>query len=77
MTRIYKQAQRVLVFVGNPLYNDLQDYYKLFNYIGTKLCRGAGVKCIKRHPGSKKYKSIIYSPSSVPTVVLTHTYKIR
>jgi len=58
MTRIYKQAQRVLVFIGNPLHDDLQDYDELFDYIRTELCRGGGVKRIKRQPDSEKFNSI-------------------
>ena len=62
MTRIYKQAQGVLVFIGNPLDDDLHDYDELFHYIKTKRHRGGGVKyikkTIKRRPDSEKPESI-------------------
>ena len=79
MTRIYKQAQRVLVFIGNPLDDELQDYYELFDYIRTELRHGGGVKCLKncigkyfkkyfkRVPNSEKFYSICSILSIVST----------
>ena len=62
MTRIYKQAQRVLVFIGNPLDDNLHGYDELFHCIKTERHRDGGVKyikkTIKRQPDSEKPESI-------------------
>lgn len=36
MTRIYEQAQRVLIFIGNPSELDLEAYSRLFEYLKNK-----------------------------------------